>query len=449
MTANNSVEPVDGGVVNFSAPASGASATLSAASATISNGGASVAAAANATIGRSYTVSATATGVATPASFILSNSEALSLVVDTTSDTVNPYDGLTSLREAVAYAESLSGGETITFDGSVFGPTTPETITLASGQLNLTKAAGVTGSLTIQGPGAGLLSVNGNNSSRVFALYGGSATLFGLTVTGGSTGGYGGGLNDENGSVTLIGCTVTGNSASKRGGGLYITGSGSATLTNCTVSDNQTTSRGGGGVFIDSGSSGVTAELTDCTFSGNTAKNAGGGFLNYGGTASVTGCTFNSNSAGTNGGGLYSEATMTLANCTVSGNSASGEGGGVFNINQNVALTNCTMIGNSAAGRGGGLFTNDVAQLTNTIVAGDIVGGDVSGTYTGSNDLIGGNPLVATLGSYGGPTQTIPLLPGSPAIDAGTSSGHQPPISVARAGSAPWTSAPSRARASN
>jgi hypothetical protein len=41
--------------------------------------------------------------------------------------------------------------------------------------------------------------------------------------------------------------------------------------------------------------------------------------------------------------------------------------------------------------------------------------------YAGSNNNISVDPLLGTLGNYGGPVQTIPLLPGSPAIDAGTS----------------------------
>src|SRR5262249_23300099 len=59
--------------------------------------------------------------------------------------------------------------------------------------------------------------------------------------------------------------------------------------------------------------------------------------------------------------------------------------------------------------------------LTNTIVAGNS-GGDVDGTVepASTNNLIGGDPLLAPLGDYGGTGQTMPVLPGSPAIDART-----------------------------
>ena len=74
VTANNPLEPVAGGIVTFSAPASGASASLSTTSpVTIgSNGQASVTATANA-IGGQYTVSASTAGAAAPASFVLTN----------------------------------------------------------------------------------------------------------------------------------------------------------------------------------------------------------------------------------------------------------------------------------------------------------------------------------------------------------------------------------------
>ena len=84
-------------------------------------------------------------------------------------------------------------------------------------------------------------------------------------------------------------------------------------------------------------------------------------------------------------------------------------------------LENCTISGNSAlfAGAMYSSYNGTTTTLTNTIVAGN-GGGDLIGPYSGTNNLIGGNPLLAPLGNYGGPTQTMGLLPGSPAIDAGT-----------------------------
>jgi len=47
---------------------------------------------------------------------------------------------------------------------------------------------------------------------------------------------------------------------------------------------------------------------------------------------------------------------------------------------------------------------------------------NIFGTFSGVNNLTNGTPLLASLGNYGGPTQTMPPLPGSPAIDAGSDS---------------------------
>jgi hypothetical protein len=318
-------------------------------------------------------------------------------VVTTTADT--GVSGKLTLREAVNLAGVTPGNDTVTFDPTVFA--TAQTITLTQGQINLTNAAGVTGTLTVQGTGAGLLSVSGNNASRVFYLYSGTtAILQNLTVTGGKTpgaalGSYGGGVFNNAGVLSLTNCTVTGNSATAVGGGVF-NGSGSvSSLTNCTVTGNSAPY--GGGVDNDG-----TMSMTNCTVSGNSASAAGGGVFNFGGTM----------------------ATLTLTNCTVSGNSANG-GGGVYN---------------GGGGGGGGTAT---LTLTNSIVAGNTVtnsttANDISGSspVAGSNNVIGtggsggltngtnGNQVgvsvsavgLAPLANNGGPTQTIALLPGSPAL---------------------------------
>ena len=86
-------------------------------------------------------------------------------------------------------------------------------------------------------------------------------------------------------------------------------------------------------------------------------------------------------------------------------------------------MTNCTVTGNSAVSGGatGGLsLDGGTATLTNTIVTGN-PNGDISGSYDGTNNLIGAHLTLAPLGDYGGPTATEALLPGSPAIGAGAS----------------------------
>ncbi len=142
--------------------------------------------------------------------------------------------------------------------------------------------------------------------------------------------------------------------------------------------------------------------------------------------------------------------TMTLIDTTIAGNATvpgsgvyagnpAGSGGGIFELSGTVTVSDCTIADNSAAVYGGGLWVDTgTATLDNTIVAlnnTDISGGvSSSSAYNligtgGSGGLVNGvngnqvgvaDPGLGTLADNGGPTQTIALLPGSPAIDAGS-----------------------------
>src|SRR5262249_27296075 len=156
---------------------------------------------------------------------------------------------------AIGYAISLGGSRTVTFDPSVFG-TTQQTITLTGGALNITN----TGlQLTIQGPGASLLSISGNNTSQVISSNTGSLTLSRLTITEGNAGpgGSGGGLLSFN----------------------------QTTLTDCVISDRS--ARDGGGVEIGLG---FPLTLPDCPLINNTASNKGGALRSDSATATLTNC---------------------------------------------------------------------------------------------------------------------------------------------------------------
>jgi len=307
------------------------------------------------------------------------------IVVNNPTDT--PVVGQIDLRQAIVLANTTGGAETINFDSTVFK--TPQTITLGGRQLELSDT---TGAETITGPNKGV-AVSGGGLSRVFQVDGlVTASISGLTITGGNTAGFGGGGGLLNyGTATLTNCTLNGNTARGNGGGVQ--NYGTLALSNCTVSDNSTDSLFGGGVFNADG----TLALTNCTVSGNSAY-IGGGLSGYSLSAAI------------------------LTNCTVSGNSAFAYGGGLV----------CSD------------FTDEAPILANTIVAGntdsegrrDVVGvvisqgnnligeADFSSGWVGS-DLTGTNaqPLnaeLAPLGNYGGPTQTFSLLPGSPAIGGGS-----------------------------
>src|SRR5580765_6565975 len=137
--------------------------------------------------------------------------------------------GAGSLRAAVTSANANPGADTIDF-------ATTGTITLTSGELVITD------SLTINGPGAGALTVSGNHYSRVFELYGNpTVSIADLTVANGSDS-RGGGIYMSGGRLTLDRVTVSGNVADSMyedglGGGLYVAG-GTLTLDQCIVSGN-------------------------------------------------------------------------------------------------------------------------------------------------------------------------------------------------------------------
>ena len=128
------------------------------------------------------------------------------IVVNNPTDT--PVAGQIDLRQAIAQANTTGGAETITFDKTVFN--TPQTITLSGTQLELSDT---TGTETITGPKAGV-TVNGGGLSRVFQVDAGvTASISGLTITGGNARSHGGGLANYGGTTTLTNCTVSGNSA--------------------------------------------------------------------------------------------------------------------------------------------------------------------------------------------------------------------------------------------
>jgi hypothetical protein len=166
----------------------------------------------------------------------------------------------------------------------------------------------------------------------------------------------------------------------------------------------------GGGIY-NSG----TLSLTDCTLSHNAASGTGGGIYNTG-TLSLTSCTLAGN-AGHSGGAIEVFGSVSLTNCTLAGNSASDTGGGIRNGGM-LSITNCTLAGNSAQS-GGGITNARILSLNNSIVANSPHGGDISGDFSGGNNLTGAVAL-GPLADYGGPTQTMALPAASPAIGAAT-----------------------------
>ena len=317
-----------------------------------------------------------------------------SIQADTITVTNTNDSGPGSLRQALADA---SDGDTIDF--GVTG-----SIGLTSGELVVDK------NVTISGPGAGNLSVDGNATNRVFHI--GSSetvTLSGLTVTNGRAFGdpfsgddSGGGIYNDHATLTLSNCMITDNSAFTFGGGIY---NDHATLiiNNCALSGNFADSTGGGihnnasngsasvvinettliknsafsgGAIFNAGESGTaTLEIMAALLSDNSASNTGGGIGNIAGgagnggsaTVQMIDSTLSHNSADSDGGGIYSSdsfdadasVTVQIANSTLSGNSTNASGGGIYSFaiagSADVHISNSTLIGNSAGEHAGGV----------------------------------------------------------------------------------------------
>ena len=165
-----------------------------------------------------------------------------------------------SLRQAVNLADVLGIAATISFDPTAFA--TPQTITLMSGQLELSNTAQP---IAIDGPGAGLLTVSGGGTGRVFLVDpGATASFSGLTVSGGNVPflfGNGGGVENF-GTTSLADCVISDNTG-VIGGGLYSDSNGSLSLTDCSVTENLSVD----GEAVDNAFGDLT--MTGCTVSGN------------------------------------------------------------------------------------------------------------------------------------------------------------------------------------
>jgi predicted outer membrane repeat protein len=323
--------------------------------------------------------------------------------------------GTGSLRQAITTANLDYGLQTIVFTPSLTG-----TISLASA------LPGLIANTTIAGPGAGVLSVNGNSHGSVFTVSpGGNAQIENLTITGGSAS-FGGDINNQS-SLTVANCVITGGHAEYGGG---IDNQGLLTLTNSTITANSASVHGGG-IFSTSG----TVTVSNSTLSGNSSF-AGGAIATTLTSVNVSSSTLSGNTATFAGGGIYGDAlyaSISVVNCTLTGNSAGIKGGAIFNTGKFLQVVDSTISGNSA-GSGGGIQGG--GKLYGDIVATNS-GGDLAGTLSGNHSLIGDgsnsasfsnsltgttalplNPLLGPLASNGGPTQTEALLPGSPAIGA-------------------------------
>jgi len=303
-----------------------------------------------------------------------------------------------TLRAAVGWANVSTNANpafianpvpnTVFFDtAGVFA--TPQTITLSPilGTLELSSTSTAE---SIDGPGAAVVTVSGNNAVRVFQVDSGvTAALSGLTISGGSTSGDGGGIWNG-GTLAITNSTITGNSAADGGG---IENTGMMTVANSTIANNSTSGNGGG--------------------------------IDNIGTVTITSSTLAANSAGS-GGGVYNSGTLTTVNATIAYNSAAsyGDAGGLEVFSGTATLGN-TIVALNTDGTGNRAPADDIDGTVSSSSAYNLIGTGGSGGLTNvinpAHNQVGvANPGLGALASNGGPTETIALLPGSPAIGEGS-----------------------------
>ncbi len=341
----------------------------------------------------------------------LTVNEAPSLVVTTTDDDVDPFDGETTLREAITYAMTLGGTPEITFsnvttDGAVdFYDGNPKTITLAGAALPT-----IDNPVSILGPGADVLAISGNNTSQIFIFDANDIIVSDLTLTNGRAVGFpsgqGGAIRQLSGGSMLSRCQITNNVADAFGGAI-LSDVGSMIISDCTLSGNTANGTGsGGGAIVSVG----TLTLINSTLSGNSAPNA--------------------NSSGGGGGAINNFGSLTLIQTTITGNraSAAASGGGIDVNGGPVVLINSIVAGNF---KGVGTTPSDIEGGTINTASNNLIGDATTsgGISDGANGNIVGNTGTGTLtiatvldtnlSDNGGPTLTHAILPGSPALNAG------------------------------
>jgi len=275
----------------------------------------------------------------------------------------------------------------------------------------------ITSPITLDGSGT---SIAGNDSTfRILQVSRtGNLTVQGLTITGGTTDGMGGGILNLEGTLTLSHSRVTGNAAQggpMSGGGGIASGTmgtgplgtttlnasqvsgnsaanaggilnhgGTLTLNNSQVSNN-TAANGGGGIASGTGGTGTnnasSLVLNSSQVTGNAANGgprSGAGGIANGGTAIINASQVTGNTApGSFGGGILNHGQMTINTSTVANNTTptdssgdQGNGGGIANLNITsitgtpnsgvLTVTLSQISGNSASGLGGGVLEDGV-----------------------------------------------------------------------------------------
>lgn len=283
---------------------------------------------------------------------------------------------------------------------------------------------GIPFSLTIVGSGATRTIVDGGGVASVVLNLNPKAhvTLSQMTMRNGGGEGDGGGIYNCFSTLTIINSILSGNSATSGkgnfgyGGAIYNCPGSTMTIINTTFTKN---SAENGGAICNGG----TLTINNSTFKENIARHRrGAGIRNYG-TLTINNSTFSGNRAPHGIGGAIhngqlfgATGILVMNNSTISGNTVGeGQGGGIFNLNGATAVLQNNIIANNTGGNcyGKHSVTSKGYNLSS----------DGTCNFRGIGDLNDAAPKLGRLRYNGGPTQTMALLQGSPAIDSGNPNG--------------------------
>ncbi len=337
-------------------------------------------------------------------------------LVSVSTDSANSDSVAGSLRQAVDYA---CAGSTITFQSGLSSP------------IILVNRLRIDDNLTIEGPGASSLAIDGRSATRLFFIGAGNVSISNLTLQnglgkggdsygGGGAAGMGGAIFQNGGSVTLSGVTFSGNKAQGGSGenssaGLAATGAGFGSNA---VANSM--GAGGGDLF---GVGGVKRYYFTAIDSGNGGPGAGGGVASdnsggaggFGGGGGYGAATGGPGGFGGGGGGANTGALGGFGGGVASpydGGGGAGFGGAIFAYTGTLALINDTFSTNSAAGgagvqagqgKGGALFIYNGATVS-----------AMNTTFSGS---VAANAGSAAIGSSPPPYSTGSTCPGADTAD--------------------------------
>jgi hypothetical protein len=366
-----------------------------------------------------------------------------------------------TLREAVIAANAHRGADTIVLPSTkryVLDLQSTGENKAANGDLDITS-----GPLAVVHRGRGTATIDAKKKDRIFDIKA-PVTLDTLRLVGGYSNkkdgsGDGGAILVRKGSLTVLRTGISGNRApwvGGNGGGIDSDSSGLVKVIDSYVSNNDSGGNGGGIEASPSGRMLIQRSIV----SGNKAAQAGGVMV-FGPPMRIVDSTIAANlaSAGPgaegDGGGIYvgNKGRLELTNSTVADNQSYTSGGGIFSdAGSQASISFATIVRNRAdvdnqfGGTTGGIHLRTAgvqvaanARISNSIIAlNREVGGALAdcggigflgtgvnlitstsqGKCSDGQPILVANPLISGLRDNGGPTPTVALLAGSPAIGA-------------------------------